>query len=96
MYILNQTQSVIHDAEYIERFHLVQKPDAVLIIASLRHEQQPDTLGRYADMTEARAVLLSLFIALQGSGTGFEMPPSVRNMGERTINDHRTKRRGGS
>lgn len=96
MYVLNASKTVIHNTDYIERFHMVDKGDAVLIIASQRHGDQPDTLGRYGTVSEARSVLLDLFTALYGGASCFEMPQSVRDAGEIHVKDARTKRKGGS
>ena len=41
MYIKDQQEYVIHDARFIQRFHIVKKPDAWLIISSIEHDRTP-------------------------------------------------------
>lgn len=96
MYILNQSKTEVHNSEFVERFCVAEKPDAALIVASIGRDKQPNTMGRYKNIQEARDVLYELFSALRSDEYSFEMPMSEQVAGERRIKDARTKRRGGS
>lgn len=60
MYILASDMKIILDSRFIERFCIVEKPDAVLIIASYSADRAV-TIGKYADRKEADAAFASLF-----------------------------------
>ena len=64
MYIMDQSKKVIHNTDFIQRFHIVAKSDAWLVISSIEHDKTPDTLGRYFTEAEAKSVLEQLFKAL--------------------------------
>lgn len=96
MYILNQSKTEIHNSEFVERFCIAEKPDAALIVASMGRDKQPNTMGRYKNVQEARDVLFELFSALHHDEESYEMPLSELIAGERHIKDARTKRKGGS
>ena len=96
MYILNQSGTEIYNSEFFDHFLIADKPDAKLIVASKGRDVAPYTLGRYADMTEAREVIGSLYNSLRTGDAAFEMPLSEKMSAERTIYDKRTKRKGGS
>lgn len=97
MYILTSDGKSIVDTAFVERFCIVEKPDACLIVASYSADRAV-TIGRYADRKEADAAFSGLFNNLVGnSGTyPFTMPDSVLFHGERWKRDARTTRRGGS
>lgn len=97
MYILTSDMKSIVDSSFVERFCLVEKPDAVLIVASYSAERAV-TIGRYADRKEADAAFSSLLNNLVGSGDtySFTMPDSVLFNGEKQKQDARTVRKGGS
>lgn len=95
MYILNPGADMIINSEFVERFLIVNKPDASLVIASYSDSRPPVTLGRYkAD--ECAEVFGALYAELVSGGDGFIMPPSALNFGEVVKKDARTKRKGGS
>ena len=96
MYIMSEDQKQIINADYPERYCLVEKPDAVLVIASYRDDRPPVTLGRYKDMKDARDVIGQLLTALTGGQAYFHMPESRVYDEARTVRDARTKRKGGS
>ena len=96
MYILNQSGTEIHNSEFVERFCIAEKPDVSLIVASMGRDKQPNTLGRYKNIKEARDVLFSLFYAISYDEQSYEMPLSEVVAGEKHIKDARTKRKGGS
>lgn len=96
MYIKDQQEYVIHDARFIQRFHIVKKPDAWLIISSIEHDRTPDTLGRYFTEAEAKEVLEQLFKALINGDSSFEMPRSLNQDTYERKKDARVKRKGGS
>lgn len=97
MYILTSDMKSIVDSSFVERFCLVEKPDAVLIVASYSADRAV-TIGRYADRKEADAAFSSLLNNLVGnSGVySFTMPDSVLFHGEKQKRDARTVRKGGS
>lgn len=97
MYILNGSGTEIVNSDYVERFCLVQKEDAALIVASYHTDRPPVTLARYADGAEARSALQSLLQELaSGCRSAVEMPESTLHAVEPVRRDARTKRRGGS
>lgn len=96
MYIKDQQEYVIHDTKFIQRFHIVKKTDAWLIISSIEHDKTPDTLGRYFTEAEAKDVLDQLLKALINGDNLFEMPRSLNQDTYERKKDARTKRKGGS
>lgn len=96
MYILDSAKKTIHNSDYIERFTISAKSDAVLICAALSMDKPLLTLGKYADDAEAQDAFQDLFSALGGGAAYYEMPDSVLFHGEREKKDARTKRKGGS
>lgn len=74
----------------------MDKSDAKLIVASKGRDTTPYTLGRYADMTEAREVLGALRYALTSDKASFDMPLSTKVAPEHMAYDKRTRRKGGS
>ena len=95
MYIRTQEARQIIDSTYVERFCLVVKPDAVLIIASYS-ENRAVTIGKYADKEEAGGAFNDLYYSLCNGDTSFDMPQSRLFCGETTKKDARTRRKGGS
>lgn len=97
MYILTSDEKSIVDSGFIERFCIVEKPDACLVVASYSADRAV-TIGRYADRNEADHAFSSLLNALaENSDTyAFTMPDSVLYHGEKSKRDARTKRKGGS
>lgn len=96
MYILDSAKKVIHNSDFIERFAISIKPDAVLICAAVSMDKPLLTIGKYADEVEARDAFKDLFAALCGGASYFEMPDSIMFHQEREKRDARTKRKGGS
>lgn len=97
MYILMSDRKSIVDSAFVERFCIVEKPDACLVVASYSADRAV-TIGRYADRKEADAAFSGLLNSLVGnSGTYlFTMPDSVLFHSEERKRDARTKRKGGS
>ena len=96
MYIMSEDQKQIINADYPERYCLVEKPDAVLVVASYRDDRPPVTLGRYTGQKEARDVMGQMLAALTGGQAYFHMPESRLYDGARPVKDARTQRKGGS
>lgn len=96
MYILNSYGHEIINSDFVERFCLVEKPDAALIIASYSADRPPVTMGRYQKGKEAEDALCELFTAIAAGQSSFYMPESVLYAGEHIKRDARVKRRGGS
>ena len=94
MYILTSDGKSIIDSAFVERFCTVEKPDAVLIIASYS-ENRAVTIGKYADRYEAKAALEELMDNLAHSEV-YAMPDSRLFHGETWKRDSRTVRKGGS
>lgn len=96
MYILSGNRKEIVNSEFVERFCVVVKDDAALIVASYSALRQPVTVARYADLREAVDALGQLMGALAGGQACFDMPESRLYANERFMRDARTKRKGGS
>ena len=96
MYILNGPKTEIINSEYVERFCVVDKVDAALVVVSYSSERPPLTISRYKDVQEAKEALYQMMSALSSDWRVFEMPESLYYAEERRIKDARTKRKGGS
>lgn len=96
MIILTSDQKQLLNSEYIERYCIVEKPDARLIVASYGDARPPVTMGRYANAAEAKDALEQLYSALACGENSFDMPDSILYHGEVIRHDARVKRRGGS
>lgn len=96
MYILNAMGSGVLNCEFIERIILVEKDDAVLVVASYDSMRPPVTMGWYRDKKEACGVLGDIFAALSGGQSGYTMPDSTLFYEEHTKKDARTRRKGGN
>ncbi len=96
MYILTGNKKEIVNAEFVERFCIVTKPDVVLIIASYSDVRPPVTIGKYANEKESEEALGDLFGALSGGASYYTMPESTLFAEEQWKRDARTKRKGGS
>ena len=95
MYILTSDQKSVIDSGYVQRFCLVEKSDATLIIASYSADRAV-TIGKYVDAEEAHGVLAELYSALGDGAESYAMPDSRLFGEERRKRDARTKRKGGS
>lgn len=95
MYIFSSDKKSIIDSLFVQRFCVVEKPDAVLVIASYSADRAV-TIGKYADAEEAHGVLTAMYVALSSGAENYSMPDS-RLFGEdfRKM-DARTRRKGGS
>ncbi len=96
MYILNGAKKEILNSDFIERFVISVKDDAVLIVASYSVSDRPVTMSKYKTLKEAQGVLSDMFSALAGGQTYYEMPESSLFYGQADIKDARTQRKGGS
>ena len=63
MWFMNGNCSEIVNSEYVERFVIVKRDDAVLIVASYG-DTRMKTVGRYRNEKEAGAALVNLFRAI--------------------------------
>lgn len=97
MYLISSDEKSIIDTSFVERFCVVEKPDAVMIVASYSEERMV-TVGKYADKNEAMSAFESLYSRLceNGNYTAFRMPDSVLFHKDEWKRDARTKRKGGS
>lgn len=96
MWIMNQNETEVYNSDFFDHFLVVDKSDAKLLVASKGRDTTPYTLGRYADMTEAREVLKALHDALADDNASFIMPLSTKVAPEYMVYDKRTRRKGGS
>lgn len=96
MYILNQSQTQIINSEFVERFCVLEKTDAVLILLSYGDERSPVTLARYKDMKEAKEILYDIMLAMSGGQRYYVMQDSRLYAEEHIKKDARVKRKGGS
>lgn len=98
MYVMTSNGAQIINSDFVERFVIVEKPDAALILASYTsaNEPPPVTIGRYKDRKEAQDALEDMFSALASKFDCYTMPDSVLFFEEHTKKDARTKRKGGS
>lgn len=96
MILLTSDGKTALNTDFVERFIIVEKSDATLIIASYNSERQPITVGKYINIREAEPVFLNLISHLSNDDRFFEMPDSVLFSGESKKMDARTERRGGS
>ena len=96
MYILNGPKKEIINSDFAERFCIVERDDATLIVASYGDDRRPVTVSKYRDLPEARQVLGDMLAALAGGQASYEMPESSLFYEQRDVRDARTRRRGGS
>lgn len=94
MYIWAGKQVI--NSNFVERFCLVEKNDAVLVVASYSDLRPAVTLSRYKNLREATGALEDLMFALSGEQATFSMPDSTLYYEEIIKKDARTKRKGGS
>lgn len=100
MFFMNGARTEIINTDFVERFLLVEKEDACLVIASYaRGDETPVTLGRYTTKAEARDALYELLDAI--SNDSYEMPENTgtyKPMSDRINRYHgkKTKGHGGS
>ena len=76
MWFMNRNESEIVNSEYVERFVIVKRDDAVLIVASYG-ETRMKTLGRYRNEEEAGTALLNLFRAISENSEFYFMDSST-------------------
>ena len=96
MFIMAAAGTQFIESEFCKRFMLLEKNDAVLIVGIYDDTNKPITLGRYADMDEAKETLLGLFYAQAGGQSYYTMPDSRLSHEQEKKHDARTKRKGGS
>ncbi len=95
MYILNGPRNEIIDSSFVERFCVVERNDAVLIVASYSADRKV-TVSKYRDTKEARDALIDMLAAFERGDYCYEMPISSLFYGENVKRDARTQRKGGS
>lgn len=96
LYIMSENGKQIINTEFVERFCIVEKEDAALVVASYSDVRAPVTIGKYLDAAEAKGVLADIMAALSGVQCYYNMPGSRLFAGEYIKKDARIKRRGGS
>lgn len=97
MWIVAGDEKQIISSDFVQRFCVADKKDAVLIVASYdTGDSRPVTIGRYKDAREAKDALADILTALAGDQEYFYMPESRLAHEQVVIKDARTKRKGGS
>jgi len=76
MFFIDGNRMQIIASVAVDPFRLVEKDDAVLVIASYGMDTTPITLGRYQTTEEARDSLYDLLDALVNDEAGYEMKAS--------------------
>lgn len=77
MYIMNGSRTELINTDHVQRFAIVKKEDACLIIASYGAEAQPVTLARYKTQDEAAVALCDLNMAISNDEASYSMPAST-------------------
>lgn len=95
MYIMNSYETEVLNSDFVERFCLVEKSDACLIVASYGADRCV-TIGRFANKAEASDALRMLYGSLAEGHSYFDVPASTLYAEQTTKKDARTRRRGGS
>lgn len=90
---MDAQRTVVCNSDYVERYVISEKSDAVLITASLGLDRGC-TLGRYNTKKEAQEILFELYGALASDERYFDMP--AREKQEPVKKDARIARKGGS
>ena len=97
MYIVNQKKTEIINTDFVERFLIVEKNDAVLIVLSYNNTDRPPvTLAKYPCRKDADEVLSGIFEALTSEYKSFECPEMRYFQEYHKKMDARTKRKGSS
>lgn len=94
MFILDPKGIYLFNTDLVERFAIVDKSDAVLIVAS--YSGSPVTVARYGSTKEAREAMSEITRSLMDGKPYHSMPLSALLNEEQKIYDKRVKRRGGS
>ena len=74
MFIFNGQGTEIINSDYVQRFAIIQKDDAILIAAVLSSDLV--TIGRYAEKKEAESAMYELMSALS-TGESYFMPENT-------------------
>lgn len=96
MWIVTADRKQIVNSDFVKRFFVTPKPDAVLIGSSFDDGNPAVTLGRYDGMEEANDALTSMLHAVAGGQTYYYMQDSRLFYEEKQVHDARVKRKGGS
>lgn len=97
MYIVTEDYMQVVNSDFVHRFCLVKKPDAVLVVASYGTDKDDCvTIGRYSDAEEARDAMSELCGDLCEGRTCHSMMMSSYGVREMVKHDARVKRKGGS
>lgn len=96
MFIMTAAETQLIESKFVKRYQIFEKDDAVLVSGIYDDTSHVITLGRYADMDEAKAALTNLLYALAGGQTHYFMPDSRLFYEQPKKYDARTRRKGGS
>ena len=94
MFFLNETGCELINSSYVERFCVVKKPDASLIVASYGDVRPPVTIGRYADKSEAMEALANLSQSLNDGYAPRMKSSSYGGIENKAENYHGKKEKG--
>lgn len=97
MYIATEDYMQVVNSDFVHRFCLVKKPDAVLVVASYgTNKDDCVTIGRYSNIDEARDALSELCGDMCEGRPYHNMMMSSYGVQEMMKHDARVKRKGGS
>lgn len=98
MFFINEFGNELINSDFVERFVIVKKTDAALIVASYGEERPPVTLGRYADAGEAMTALFQMAYDLNDGEEAIRMKESSYGCNPITTGYHgkKIKSHGGS
>lgn len=97
MFVLNGMRTELLNTEMVERFLIVEKPDACLIVASYNNERPPVTIARYTTISEAIESLGDLSRAISEEDQSYSMYASTGvniKCNSRPQNGYHGKKRG--
>ena len=77
MWILNGLRTAIINTDHLDRLTIAEKSNACLIVARFAGSDQPVTLARYQDLSEALAALDGLHQAISEDWTSYRMDQST-------------------
>lgn len=74
MFIMNSTGTELINADYVERFKIVEKDGDHLIYAIYRQDSKPCVIGRYGTTEDAGKALADMNAAICEGTANYQMP----------------------
>ena len=97
MWIMNEREKELINCDHVQRFCIVKRSDAVLIVASYAvGDASCATVAKYKTVEEAKEALADLHAAICDNERYYVMIPSTLWDEEERKRDARVKRKGGS